>query len=292
MPNYKAVDADQLDQDLTAVAEAIRYKGGTFDQLHFPGDFVTAVGTIQTGVELNFEVVVNPQPTNPKENTIWVNTDAQIPKYYFSAAQPENMAEGEVWFSVDTSSDWEFNALKKDSLQIYPISAQQKVGGALSKVSVKIYQNGEWVDLVTYLYNKGDKCTEITGGWEFSTCTSDTGYTMGTYQDRTSHISLTTSQTGSSGCSTTKKIDLINVTSISVNFTELTSGRAFICVSSSRYYQDGIASLTLTNTGVATLRPAEGGSFDGSYYVLIYNRTNGSGDYTGTATFSRVWMEY
>lgn len=35
--------------DLTAVAEAIRTKGGTSDALEFPGGFVDAVGTIQTG---------------------------------------------------------------------------------------------------------------------------------------------------------------------------------------------------------------------------------------------------
>lgn len=37
------------------------------------------------GVELNFEVVGGTEePSNPKENTIWVNTDTPITKYYFS----------------------------------------------------------------------------------------------------------------------------------------------------------------------------------------------------------------
>ena len=35
--------------DLTAVADAIRAKGGTSDSLIYPDGFVTAIGNIQTG---------------------------------------------------------------------------------------------------------------------------------------------------------------------------------------------------------------------------------------------------
>lgn len=43
----KAIDSAQLDADLTAVADAIREKGGTTDALSFPNGFVEAVGAIQ-----------------------------------------------------------------------------------------------------------------------------------------------------------------------------------------------------------------------------------------------------
>lgn len=49
MANYKAMDADQLDSNLTSVANAIREKGGTSDALAFPGGFVSAISGIQTG---------------------------------------------------------------------------------------------------------------------------------------------------------------------------------------------------------------------------------------------------
>ena len=39
------------DTDMTAVADAIRNKGGTSDALTFPGGFVDAVGAIQAGSE-------------------------------------------------------------------------------------------------------------------------------------------------------------------------------------------------------------------------------------------------
>ena len=47
--NYKIVDADQLDADLTSVADAIRIKGKTTASLDFPDGFVGAIDNIKTG---------------------------------------------------------------------------------------------------------------------------------------------------------------------------------------------------------------------------------------------------
>ena len=49
MANYKVVDTDQLDADLKVVADAIREKGGTTDELAFPDGMATAVSEIQSG---------------------------------------------------------------------------------------------------------------------------------------------------------------------------------------------------------------------------------------------------
>lgn len=51
MANYKLVDADQLDADMTAVAESIRTKGGTTEQLPWPDGFKAAVEAIPTGAQ-------------------------------------------------------------------------------------------------------------------------------------------------------------------------------------------------------------------------------------------------
>lgn len=114
---------------------------------------------------LNFKVVGNPQPSNPKVNTIWVNTDVPIGAWHFSATQPANMAEGDVWFPVGTSSPVEFNALKKNGIQVYPLSARQYVGGVLVDKAAKSYQGGEWADWTTYLYKDGTEFGNVTGGW-------------------------------------------------------------------------------------------------------------------------------
>lgn len=49
MADYKAVDVDQLESDLTIVADAIREKGGTSEQLEFPNGMADAVRGIQSG---------------------------------------------------------------------------------------------------------------------------------------------------------------------------------------------------------------------------------------------------
>ena len=46
----KLVDSTQLDADLTSVANAIRTKGSTSEQMAFPAGFVSAVNAIPTGV--------------------------------------------------------------------------------------------------------------------------------------------------------------------------------------------------------------------------------------------------
>lgn len=59
----KLVDSSQLDSDLTSVANAIRTKGGTSDQLAFPSGFVSGIQAIPTGVT----------PTGTKQISISAN---------------------------------------------------------------------------------------------------------------------------------------------------------------------------------------------------------------------------
>ena len=122
------------------------------------------------GGGLNFKVVGGTTaPSNPKENMIWVNTSTKITSYIFSATKP-TAASGRVWFSTSTPSLVEFNALKKNGIQVYPTSAKQYVDGAFVSIEAHCYQNGEWNQFSMSwdgtLYNAGDQYTGITGGWK------------------------------------------------------------------------------------------------------------------------------
>lgn len=126
------------------------------------------------GAGLNFSVKAYSSkfalPSVEKENTIAVITDAEITSWMFSATVPEYPSEGMVWISTGTSSVVEFNALKKNVLQVYPTSAMQYYDGAFHDVFAYCYQDGSWVqfsEVITslYLYKEGDECTDITGGW-------------------------------------------------------------------------------------------------------------------------------
>lgn len=51
MATYKVIDAEQLDADMTSVADAIRTKGGTAVELEWPEGYKTAIAAIETGVD-------------------------------------------------------------------------------------------------------------------------------------------------------------------------------------------------------------------------------------------------
>lgn len=101
-----------------------------------------------SGGGLNFKVVGGTStPASPKENTIWVNTSAEITSWVFSATEPEAPAAGMVWFTTDKKSTAPFNALKKNDITLFPISTQQYVSGAWVEKTAKCYKSGEWVEV-------------------------------------------------------------------------------------------------------------------------------------------------
>ncbi len=77
-------------------------------------------------------------------------------------------ATGQVWITPGTSSPVAFNALKKNSMMVYPLSAKQYISGAWVSVDAKSFQSGEWKAWIVYLYNNGDECEAISGG--FAAC--------------------------------------------------------------------------------------------------------------------------
>ena len=102
------------------------------------------------GVELNFEVVGGTtQPTNPKENTVWVNTDTVISGYSFSHTEPENLISNMVWIKVDAVSLCEFNAFVENELRVYPSAAYHYISGVWVSKKLVIFKNGAPIYLDT-----------------------------------------------------------------------------------------------------------------------------------------------
>ncbi len=104
-------------------------------------------------------------PANPRENTVWVDTDTGIEGWAFSSAQPESPKEGMLWFKTTERSSAAMNIDKKNTVMLYPGGCSQYIGGAWVSKDAQSYLNGKWVDWRTYFYNKGDECTDLTGGW-------------------------------------------------------------------------------------------------------------------------------
>lgn len=108
------------------------------------------------GIELNFEIVGGTtEPENPKENTIWVNTDVEITSYMFSVSEPESLIDGMVWISTSNDSSCKFNVLNENGIVVCPMSAKQYINGEWVTVSCKSYINEEWKDWGVYLFDYG-----------------------------------------------------------------------------------------------------------------------------------------
>lgn len=157
------------------------------------------------GAALNFKVMGGTaEPSNPAENTIWIDTDAKITGWLFYSHQPENPAEGMVWIATGSASNAEFNALKKNAIMVYPLSAKQYVNGAWVGKTAKTYQNGTWVDWATSLYKAGGV---NTAGWSvYDPSHSDHTLTFGTY------MVLTIPDTTDMGRRTTFHTDVLDLT--------------------------------------------------------------------------------
>lgn len=241
---------------------------------------------------LSFEVVSYPSDVElntatPEVFTIGVVTTNPITGWYFSATQPENMVEGEVWFATGTSSDVAFNALKKNDVHVYPVKATQYVNSELKEVTAKIYQDREWrlLEHEVYLYNG-----ESTG-WE-SCVTPTDGWQPGSMSFSDGAILLDNDHTAAAnGAATTIAHDLSKHKSISVTIDSKSTGLdtpnsgVWVCVATTNDFSwnpgaEGngmglpsgiVASKIISTTGTVTLDIS---SFPGSYYVAILASRN------------------
>lgn len=121
------------------------------------------------GASLNFKIIPyvseNALPATAAENTIAVITGTPITSYALSPSEPSTPAEGMVWIATGASSAVAFNLLKRNAVIVCPLSVKQYIDGVWANKVAKSYISGSWLSWMRYLYNEGDDCTAITGGW-------------------------------------------------------------------------------------------------------------------------------
>lgn len=117
----------------------------------------TAAEAPEAGVQANFAVIGSTTaPSNPAENTIWVNTDVAVTSGVLSRTKPANPTEGMVWIETGDSSVLSFEALKSEGClfdTVCPLFAKQYASGAWAEVSFMVYLNGEWNEKTPYYYH-------------------------------------------------------------------------------------------------------------------------------------------
>lgn len=252
------------DQHYKDIAAAIRTKNET-DTLYKPSEMAPAILAIQGGVELNFEVVGGTtQPENPKENTIWVNTPNEITGWIFSVDEPTEPADGAVWIRTGKSSNTEFNALKQNSINVYPRLCKQYIDNSWMKKEAMVYRDGEWE---SFSENILDLITGFTTQRENGT---------GTITVDNNIVTVTTKGTGSNEQAnviyfSAEKIDISDYTELSfdVEFenNNITSGKiGFFSANSSPYaWENHVATKSFPATN----------AIDGHYSVDL-SETSGS----------------
>lgn len=92
-----------------------------------------------SGGGLNLKVVGGTtKPTNPRDNTIWINTSVAITDYVLSLTQPETGTEGLVWIkTADTGVE---------------ISVDRKGRVLLHLAAAKIYHEDSWQYVTAFLF--------------------------------------------------------------------------------------------------------------------------------------------
>lgn len=250
------------------------------------------------GAALNFRVVGGTTaPTNPAENCIWVNTNTAITSWIFSATEPSPAEAGMVWISIGVSSVVEFNALKKNGIQVYPISAKQYISGAWVDKTATSYQGGVWCEWIPAgaLYWQGDQRPDITGGWETSVFDAENPYVGGTRSEKDGVVTLDAAGGERKNIKylTQNMVNLANAKTLNINILqrEGVSNDGFLGVNFWVSTATTITEAATSSTVAAIVGIPSTGLFSidvsnlsGSYYVKIEC-------YNSICAFDKIWWE-
>ena len=108
------------------------------------------------------------QPSNPKENTVWVNTSTAIKNVTFAPNAPASPVTGDVW--VNTTNKYNSNGTNASTnlirvndnpyLEINVLNISQWDGSAwVTRDGSAIYANGAWTNMALYIFNYGSRGT-------------------------------------------------------------------------------------------------------------------------------------
>ena len=211
-------------------------------------------------------------------------------------------ATGQVWIETGSTSSAEFNALKKNAIQVYSMGAKQVVGGEWVDRSATIYQGGAWKNFRKYLFNDGDQCLALTGGWhaDLASISPYVGNGGGVVIDTT--IAMRIYQVseyyqGAAICTTKNKIDLTDVKTITVKASVATNKGASdsFCIGASANYTPwntsgywNCAAYKQLTYGTDKETVLDVSALSGSFYIAFGGNSELSKG--GTITISEVYL--
>lgn len=242
------------------------------------------------GTPLNFKIVAYATEeelitAQPKENTIGVITNVPITGYKFSATEPEDMIEGEVWIKTGVDSDVAFDIV--EGIKTYPLFVKQYVSDIWVEKTAKTYQGGEWVDWWNgELFDNGKQYETVTGGWTpdgYTFCESK--YTLvGPKIFDTIDLTITGALKASiSG--TANKINLSEYNQIAMTVDKAYSAHMEVRESKTGVGKNGVTQKYWMAAGENQLDIS---SLSGEYYVVIFSYATEGVSGTNETTFSKI----
>lgn len=247
------------------------------------------------GTALNFKVVTYATKgtmlaATPSENTIGIITDTPMTSWIFASEVPNPAVNGMVWILTSTSSDMEFNALKKNNIQLYPISAKQYVNGAWVDKDAASYQGAVWVDWWVWdgetLYGNGDESTPITGGftsYPYKITNEYGGVNVTSLVNNGSTLNATFTTTTSYRSTFIAPVNLIDLTGYStleVNVTGKSGDGSNFVMAPQVYNAEGVRVAEGTNFYDAATRTLDISALNDNYRVGLMIWRAGSGTVT------------
>lgn len=240
---------------------------------------------------LSFRVkTAETMPTTGTENDIAIITAVPMKNWIMSPDAPGGAprTDGDVWLQYSVSGDV-FNALRSNAMMIAPRKAWQYVNGAWTNVPSSIYKNGDWnpLNVDGYLYNRGDECDSVTGGWTFTQGRSSNP--LGTYVKNADSIELTVTETQSSTQAVTANtVNLTDYSKIHINVLSSNVGYLYLKCGTTQIMANGEEK---TDTLTAGTHSLDISSLSGSYYIAVEAFSNKEAAKAGSATFDRIWLE-
>lgn len=100
------------------------------------------------------------------EGLIWVKTENPIAAWIVAVSPPDSPESGTVW--IYDGAYHPMNILKRNTVEIRPSACQQYVSGVWENVDAYVYTGGTFTQFSStqlILFDRGDPCTDLTGGW-------------------------------------------------------------------------------------------------------------------------------
>lgn len=247
-----------------------------------------------SGVSLNFRVTRYNEGTDlsniiGKHNEIAVLTNTRITDWTMAAEEPELPETGSLWILFGLSTINSINVLKKHTIRLNPMYVRQYETGTWKKKSAYIYRDGSWHDLAFSLYDEGDTCDILTGGWIATDAAPQSGtHTVPEVTFGASAMSISFINTGT--VVTKDKVDLSLIKKLFLKGTFTNNRTNFYFGIGNVVGRADVKQVqirpTLNEEGVWELDVAE---YNDSYYV--YMNVWGDGNPTFAVDVKRIWGE-